>query len=485
METLNRTVVKEAKASNAGVNDIRAIFKRSKDMYKVERTRFVILEGWNNRIDFDEIPELAHGIVANKGTDAVFGKLLEDNTVQAIDGERRILAYNYIADNNLSTEEWVNWIPCILAPVGMSIVEMMYKKGTTNNGKPFKPFEEAAYFQELMDAGESQADIAKRLGHNRQHVSMRLALHTATGIERDMVAERIISATELSKLIKAQPDVVVRVNYLLDAAKRPNIKIDVWNELRAKGYTISEEGEAIIANTPPAPEPDIPAIDIKDDVEGIEGREYAGKPYVVTGEAFIVDPAEANSPGLNEPGGHDDQGEYILKENEIRIQRKSEPGVYTIRDTTDIDLLEYQHDYEEVDAENKVWQLKDGVPFSRVKTGLSALLDQGQVKSTEPYVEPEQNTPVRSLTAKEVIYDNVGSTLGDVTPITGTVQEALRAMAITLKLLDRMVLHDGKLADISLALDKNLRYVQNIVRARPDLGGLEWDEANKTAVTKV
>lgn len=55
------------------------------------------------------------------------------------------------------------------------------------------PLDEAAGYQELLDAGQTQAQIAKRVGKTQGHVSQRLALLNLTPDEQDALRRKEIT----------------------------------------------------------------------------------------------------------------------------------------------------------------------------------------------------------------------------------------------------------------------------------------------------
>lgn len=418
----------------AGYRKLQELMKRGKDTWKAPTDKIVILEGWNDRVDFEDIPELAEGILANKGTDPIDVEVLEDGTVVMIDGERRKMAYDLLISQG-HTDEWLSYMIAFVVPSDMSKADKKIKKMTANNGKPFKPFEEAHAFADLIADGLSAADIARRVGTNRMHVSNRLTLAGISKIEREFIDDDTISITEWVKLAKAVPDPMRRFNFLLDASKRPDMRVSVEKTLTQQGYTIGENGVAV------KPE------------KGIAGFQN-------------ISPAEEEelSP---------------LAEDEERVELS--PGIYVIKKKVPpVDFSEERKEsvFGQADENGEVIDNKPEHIQSdpKQRSGLSALLGTntglGSVRSTTQGTdEPLPKEKIKGLTKDRILTE--GASI-DSTPITGTVAEALKTIAIQMKALDRHISHDGKMADISLEIDKNLRYVQKIVKNRPDFGKLEW-----------
>jgi hypothetical protein len=523
-----------ASGKQASYDEVRKLTKVGIETKKVPLQNIVVMAAWNDRTDFSWVPELAAGIVANKGTDPIFLRpLLEDGTGVLVDGETRYQAYLYIKEHNLCDEDWTNYMLAIIAPRDMTELDYQYKKGTSNNGKQYAPFEEAHYFKTLLDAGESQADIANRLGHNRMHVSNRIVLANCPRVEKEeFIDSDVISVTEWVKLAKAIPDPIVRMNRMNEYAKRPHIKVDVYHDLVNQGYTITEEGLAIIKETA-----DLDAL--------IEKRKehLAQLDFVFDGDIDcykIEDSGRTAYVSIHEvTAKYENEDEFfLLVENSIRAafaEAQTEPAQpnTTIPVEPNFPILEgYQpfFDQEFDDADDKQayanacgYMFKEPEPGARiffridgssiykngepnpeellsnkaesstekVLDGINTAFNRNEGKQSETvratHSEPEPPLQVKKtgFTAKDILSDEVGQTRADDKPVTGTIVEALKQMAIDLKALDRLIKSDGKLADISFNLDKGLRYVQKIVRSRPDIGSLEWDEASNTAVEKV
>lgn len=380
------------------------LVKRGGEIFKIPLGNIGVKEDSFNRDNFGDIESLALGIWESQGTDPIEGDLLLDGTFVIINGERRYLAYLWLVDNGYEAE-WLGWMHAVIASKETTTTDRKVKKLRANNTKDFEPFEEAAHYKDLLEnEGLKAADIARKVGKNRMHVSNRLTLSTITTIEREFINDKLISVTEWVKLAKAMPDIVQRVNALVDATKG-GVVVNDTDDILA-GYQIKKDFTAEENTEQESTE------DLSSTIDNIEAD--FGKPRIFDdqGEEVNTDPeqAETNPSGLNK-----------------KIEDPFLPGENTITD--------------------------------KPKTGLSALLEKSTVPPSE---EPDPAYKKKGFTAKDILSDDVGSTLGDQTPEEGTVKEKLKEVVVLIKALERHFKGDSKMSDITFQIDKKVRYLQTI-----------------------
>jgi ParB-like chromosome segregation protein Spo0J len=380
--------------------------KKTGEIFAIPINNVVIIEGWNDRMSFTDIPELAEGIFHNEGTDEIEGYLLKDGRFAVIDGERRTRAYYYL-NETYPDVEWVRTIKAKLLPKGMTKQEMMVRKNTANNQKNWEPLEEAMSWRKMLDEGMSQADIAKALGKNRMQVSNRITLSNITKIEQEFVNEKLISTTEWVKLYKMEPDTAKRIDLLLKAKNNGEV---INNALDSYAEELHSQA-----------------------VAKVDAQMNAAK-----------------SPETNSIF-EDEYKEYQSTADELNAGNDNGEETKTDR--------------------------KDDNPFTgetpTPKTGLSALLAQSTVPPSE---EPEPKIKTKKFTASEIISDEVGSTLGDQDPETGTITETLKEIAILMRALERFMGGDSRMTDLSFKLDKKLRYLQAIAKKNIIVGSATGSE---------
>lgn len=387
--------------------------------WKIPLDDIYIEDDWNDRSNFDDIPELADGIMATKGTEPIYVRAQKNKRYIVVAGERRYRSYvelkRRVEAGELVHEEWMDHMAAFVVSSYMSRTELMGLKLTENNSKPFEPVEEAMAYKKLLDSGCSQADIARMMGKNRMHVSNRIALSNISGVEKELVAEKFISATEWVKLYKLVPELVKRVNYLIDKKKDCDSIEDVEDDIRD---TYSQDG-----------------------LDKLQAAANEGdKPPVPETEPD----AEESDPEEGEPDERDPKAEPFQPEQQWDREKTQKMMDELDKDRTD-------------NAGGGLSEL-----MGKPKTGLSALLD----KSTEaPYIEPPlEPAKKKGFTAKDFVSDDVGSTLGDQTPETGTVEQTLKDIALSLRMIERHCKGDSKISDHTFIIEKKLRYLQKISR---------------------
>lgn len=159
------------------------IIKRG-NAYFADPTSIGRRAGFNPRIDFGEVAELAKSIQANGLLQPlrVRGVLPTDEQPEGkfyvlVDGDRRLTAVELLMEQG---EQFADGVPVIIVPKTQDDVTALVQMFEANTGKPFTPVEEATAFQRMRDAGMSVKDIAARCGRSECHISDTLSLINAT-----------------------------------------------------------------------------------------------------------------------------------------------------------------------------------------------------------------------------------------------------------------------------------------------------------------
>jgi hypothetical protein len=399
--------------------------KRGLEVWKWPLDKIAVKDGFNYRLDMGDIDILAEGILESKGTDPINVDILEDGIAVITTGERRYSAYMYLTEKG-HTDEWLKTMNVIINNQQMSDADRKMKNLVSNNLKKADPFEEAAQFLDLIEnEGLKAADIAKRLGTNRMHVSNRLVLAKISAIEKEFITDKLISTTEWVKLYKAMPDIVQRVNALIDATKDGVVVNDIDADILAS-YVIKNDIDADI----------LASYVIKKDFAAEHDKENTGDPESTENLKAVIDDIDEH---MANPKIYNDQGQPV---------NFGEEGNPAGLDKKTADPF--------VQSGNGLSELLD-----KPKTGLSALLAQSNVAPSE---EPDPVYKKKPLTAKDIVGDDVGSTLGDQDPETGTVTDTLKEVVVLLRSLERHFKGDSKMSDITFKIDKKVRYLQVIAK---------------------
>lgn len=175
------------------------------DIYKIDPRSIVVAEGFNSRIDFGDIAELAEQIkeqgVLNPITVIPFKT--EDGTekYRLVDGERRFRAVTKLLNDGVDIPR----VPALFASKQLSEEDLLVQQIIRNQGKPFNEYEYGVAFKKFVDMGMKNADIAKKLGVARWKVDCFLA-----HLNRD---ERV------QELLKTDKITGVDVRHIYQAAK--------------------------------------------------------------------------------------------------------------------------------------------------------------------------------------------------------------------------------------------------------------------------
>lgn len=194
------TIEKEQLATYA---EKKTLVKRGKEVWKIPLDQIAIRSKkgkmFNHRTDFGSIIELAEGIKESKGTDPIKVDLLKDGTAILTDGERRYRAYILLNSQNI---DGFDTMDAIINSNELTDIDRYVLQHTSNNSKNFKDLEEADLYKTLFDEGLTQAEIARRLGVSKMHVSNQLRLAGISEVERELIKDGAVSSTAVLDLIK-------------------------------------------------------------------------------------------------------------------------------------------------------------------------------------------------------------------------------------------------------------------------------------------
>lgn len=96
----------------------------------------------------------------------------------------------------------VEAVPVVIKPKGTTMEDLTIALVTSNNGRPFTPYETGLIIKRLIDMGLAEKVIAQRLGYTLAYVNDLLSLVGAPKAVRDMVVAGQVSATAAIKTVK-------------------------------------------------------------------------------------------------------------------------------------------------------------------------------------------------------------------------------------------------------------------------------------------
>lgn len=206
----------------------------------------LVRDGFNPRLDFGNIEELAASIEAS-GVKVPL-RVLRDKSGQKfelIDGHRRNAAVQFL----VKAGRWTHpGVPIVIAERGISDAEQILEVMITNSGKPLLPLEEAAALKRLIDLGMSIAEIAKKVGHSDVYVRDHLALLDAAPEVKDALAagkldkttaQQITNSTKKDKVNGNKRAAELVAKATAGKAEKRKVKEEVDPEKRKKRLTAS------------------------------------------------------------------------------------------------------------------------------------------------------------------------------------------------------------------------------------------------------
>ena len=220
-----------------------------KDIYNIDPRSIVVMEGFNSRVDFGDIEELAAQIaeqgVLNPITVIPFKE--EDGTekYKLIDGERRYRACMHILKNGGDIAR----VPAIFAPKNIPMAEMLVQQLMRNEGKQFNEYELGLHFQKLVKLGYERKEIAKKLGIPDWKVNCFLAHLNRDERVQNLMKDGKITGADVRRIYssaKNDTKAVKEILKLANMAEQKNEKKITLKDLdETSDYNISKESTAV------------------------------------------------------------------------------------------------------------------------------------------------------------------------------------------------------------------------------------------------
>ena len=189
------------------------------DLYGVLVSEVVIEEGFNVRYDMGDLQELCDSIVERGIMNPIhaYTKKGDINRYTIVEGHRRIAAVNLAIEQG-KLDGATFRIPMVKSKP-MSDIDRTLSLITFNSGKPLHMLEEATVYERAIAYGATEAEMAKRTGRSKTHVTNCLLLLTASKKTKKMIVDGSISSTQVINLLKKmQPSEVDTT--IEDAVKR-------------------------------------------------------------------------------------------------------------------------------------------------------------------------------------------------------------------------------------------------------------------------
>lgn len=227
--------------------------------YNVKPENVIVSEGWNPRIDFGDVDELAESIRENGVLMPITVRRRADKGLELVDGERRLRACL-----KLRAEDVDVMLPAFFLKSSASDSEALVHALISNHGKPLTPLEEARAFARLREAGMTLDAISKSIGHKRSHayVHQRLKLLEADPELQESVERGEVPASMAQNIVTASKGDKERERELTREAKtgkegRRRVRTELQetsaeNGRSRRGARQSEKSEMHLPLTPAA-----------------------------------------------------------------------------------------------------------------------------------------------------------------------------------------------------------------------------------------
>jgi ParB/RepB/Spo0J family partition protein len=167
---------------------------KKRDLTMVRYENLKIIDGYNLREDYGDMPLLANQILEHGVKVALQGyKEKGTDTYVIKDGHRRYAALTYLKDKGLLPEDI--YIPFVLEPQKYSDEQRVIDMFIMNEGKPLTPLEQAEGVRRLQNWGYTDKDIAKKIGRSAAYVCKLSSLNTAPKKLTNLIANGTLAAS--------------------------------------------------------------------------------------------------------------------------------------------------------------------------------------------------------------------------------------------------------------------------------------------------
>lgn len=190
------------------------------DIYKIDPRAIVVKEGFNSRLDFGDINELAEQIKAQGILNPITVKPIkgEDGTelYELVDGERRYRATMLLIEQGYTIER----VPALFSSKNLSEENALIQQLLRNEGKPFSEYELGVAYKKFVDMGLSHKEIAEKLGIPRWKVDCFLAHLNRDERVQQLMKDGKITGVDVRHIYQAAKDEDAAVAEILGLAKK-------------------------------------------------------------------------------------------------------------------------------------------------------------------------------------------------------------------------------------------------------------------------
>ena len=174
------------------------------DRFMVDPRNIIVVDGFNVRVDFGNLEELAQSIAKNGIINPLRVTRSKENNEQfeLIDGERRLRA-TLLA---ISKGNDIARIPVILTPKGYKEEDRILDLIRCNDGKHLTAFEEGTVCKRLKVCGYKEKEIAEKIGRSLTYIYSVLKLANASKKIQNYIADSKITESTVLEIIRIEKD---------------------------------------------------------------------------------------------------------------------------------------------------------------------------------------------------------------------------------------------------------------------------------------
>ena len=174
------------------------------EIYRIPLGEIDVPNGFNSRIDFGDIDELARQIKENGQLQPItVGRYQKeqggDVRYMLVDGERRLRALRKIAEEGGDTTA----LAVIRELKDVDDETLLSEQYLKNTGKNFSDWELATLCRKMLNGGSKKSEIARRLGKNPGHITYLLDIFNWDQRIQDMIRDGEIGVMQAHRMYKA------------------------------------------------------------------------------------------------------------------------------------------------------------------------------------------------------------------------------------------------------------------------------------------
>lgn len=210
---------------------IKEIASGRKDIFKIDPRLITEEPGFNVRLTYDGIEELADSI-QNEGLKVPLQIYNKGDFLHVKDGHRRLRAINVALSRGVDIQS----VPCIYMS-GESEEQRTFDLITCNSGTPLTKLEHGIVFLRLQNFGYNQTDIAKRIAKSPAYVNQCVALANTPKKVQDLLSSGVVNDSTVLATIGT-----------VDESKLYDILVESVNEVKNNGDGTARDISRVVRN---------------------------------------------------------------------------------------------------------------------------------------------------------------------------------------------------------------------------------------------